>query len=410
MHLYPEENFTTPPEYALWQDSIIEGTLPVNVSKKLLNGTFGLFDIENVKLFFTDVVQDALGNWTIVKDRWGISKLEAIGFVEYFLITYKKVSPLKLEALFKQGGGLITKRTVQQWMFTAVDPVLQLVQPQNADVSLVGNYTSENDCLTRGKPQAEYTGKNDLSQLQQFYLFDGETHFDDVFCAPIQVMGGTEDGQFKPFLDNYTPLLVWNDDMYHAINLVPMGNITVHGIVLNRYMIDNATFGIDPHYCQEIEGFSNLTLYKQSPIFLSYPYFLLAYPKWRNSVSGLKEPNTNNSLTFVDVEPTLGKVLQVYKSLQINLYVADKKPFNFFNKDFKTGVMYPLTWGYQFEEITEDLANQVKAVFLGQNIQQKMPMYAIPIALFLLLIGSLFGIVLGCMNYRFVKEQYEEIQ
>ncbi len=51
---------------------------------------------------------------------------------------------------------------------------------------------------------------------------------------------------------------VWDDHYMRPITLVPDGQVTIKGVKMLRYLIDNSTWELNPFYFQTIEGNSFL--------------------------------------------------------------------------------------------------------------------------------------------------------
>ena len=180
----------------------------------------------------------------------------------------------------------------------------------------------------------------------------------------------------------------------------------VLGLKAHRYYMANETYEIQPEYYQFIQGFVNITAIQQAPIFLSNPHMAGAEEKWRNAIIGMKPVDFNRDYTTVDIEPNLGKVIQVYKNLQVNAYVEEgTNKFVFYNPGFKTGVMYPITWAYEVEVISQPLADQIKnqlySIITFESVV--IPIF-VPVGLFLMFIGFFVMVILGLCKYRLTKE------
>lgn len=318
--------------------------------------------------------------------------------------TAKRVSEGILEDIFAQGGGLIAKRTVHQWLWDAPDPLLKLIQPWNPNAHLNDNYTSPEDAQARSGPTVVWTGKSDPSLVFWYITWNGTS---EITAYPIKynVSGTTEDGQFAPFLTNYQSLSTWNNDYERAILLVPKEEVDVLGLHTHRYMIDNSTFSILPDYYQYLQGFINLTSLRKAPVFLSNPHWAGAEDYWRDRIIGMKPVDFNTDYTTADIEPYLGKVVQAYKNLQVNVLIPEgTDKFIGYNPGIRTGIMFPILWAYEQETINDALANEIKdrlyAIIVFQSVV--LPIF-IPVGVVLSIIGFIATFVFGICNYRLRK-------
>ena len=150
----------------------MENSLPLNVSMKLLNGTMGLFDPQHIAVFFDKV---ANGEWDALQSMWGLTPSQFLAFTIYFMDTALDVSLPKLEKLLASGSqehrmnsqglgsGLVTSRPVFNWIWDAPDPLLELLQPENPNVRLQRNYSSEQDTFQNQRVRVSFILLSDVA-------------------------------------------------------------------------------------------------------------------------------------------------------------------------------------------------------------------------------------------------------
>eukprot|EP01114_Cavostelium_apophysatum_P001798 TRINITY_DN1156_c0_g1_i4.p1 TRINITY_DN1156_c0_g1~~TRINITY_DN1156_c0_g1_i4.p1 ORF type:complete len:756 (-),score=105.59 TRINITY_DN1156_c0_g1_i4:1163-3430(-) len=411
--LWPQrsDQFPIVPEYPLWYlswESLGAETLPVDVAKQLLNGSAGIFDPVNMGAF---VLAAKSLNFSNIEDTWGLNAEQVGEFMPYVLDNIYNASTYLLGQIFEEGGGLITNRTVHEILWNVTDPLLALVMPDLSNARLSVNYTSEADVFKNQNYSTCWTGKDDITKIFQLIVYEGVSNITG-FPEVITISGSTEDGQFQPFLGDYTPIQVWNPQYIRELTLLPVASVTVEGLAAQRYMIDNATFMENPDYTNFIQGFVNLTALKQSPVFIGNPHMILADDIWREKIIGMAPPNPATDLTSVDLEPITGKVVQVNKSLQVNLYVpSDSYNYIFYTPGIQKGAMYPLMWAWQRAIITKPLADQLRdKLYLILKIQKYLLPVGVPIGGLFLLIGLFLSIPMGCFGWKFTRmQQYEVI-
>jgi len=383
-------------------EPLVDISLEITVGKDILNGSNGLFVLQNVGLFFADIASQ---NWTLIEEKWGASETDIAKFLPYFFALADTGSYYQLEDIFAAGGGLFTFKTVDEWLWGFKDPLVALVQPDQAVTYFNLNFTSEEDCYRRSKSNTYNTGYSDVTQIMQYINWQGETEI-KVFPEPYPVKGSSEDGQFHPFLEPYTLLSTWNDPYLRNIPLVPKASIEVHGVHLQRYEIDNSTWVLNPSMNQYAEGFANLTAVKHSPIFMGSPHFFLAEDKWRSKIEGMKNSSWTNDATKVDVEPWTGKVLQVHKSLQVNVYLENSAAIAYFDPYVPAGIMYPILWAFERVTVTEELAGQITAqLYTMLTLEDLLLPVFVPVGGLFVLLGLFVAVVIGHVGCRLHKEE-----
>jgi len=411
--LFPEKNFTLPPELPLWwfweeRVPLVNVTMDITTSKSLLNGSLGLFTVQNVGTYLETV--GAL-NWTAVFTNWHMTEEDTLKFTPYLLGCAERASFARLQQVIDAGGGLIVKRTAHEWLWGVIDPLLALIQPGNDIVRFNRNYTSEADTIANQIPSTMLTGKNDSSKTMWMREWNGMSEI-SAYPTPIPVSGCTEDGQFPPFLDAFSPVYVWNDDYARPFTLEPRGTVEVRGLTLQRYELANETWMLNPGYYQNIQGFGNVTALQQAPIFMGNPHFYMAEDKWRERVRGVRPPIHALDATQVNIEPYSGKVLSVYKNLQVNAYIPPLSPlFLYFYHQVPTDIMYPMFWAYTQTEVTQELADQIRhGIYWSLKAKELLTPICVPIGVVAILVGVFLCGCMGLRKYRFVRLREEGYQ
>jgi len=145
-------------------------------------------------------------------------------------------------------------------------------------------------------------------------------------------------------------------------------------------------------------------------MFLGNPHMFLAEEKWRKKIIGMKDLNPVTDQNTIDVEPHLGKVVQVWKCLQVNIYPEESGPYSFYNGNFTTGLIYPIMWAYEQETITQPLADEIiNQLYSTLKFQALAVPIFVPIGAFFLLVGLFVLVVLGIMDYSISKHHYTMI-
>lgn len=353
--------------------SQVAGTLysfNLTKSKSVLTGQYAFTNSTNVGMFLQLA---ATGDLTTIKALWGLNATDVnmlAGYVNYLIDVpiNATISPV-LDA----GGGLLTTRTVDQWLWNHQDPLLLFLQANGIDIdpnaNLFTNHTNVSDAL-EGKTSTFKTGANSLEEIGQYVKWQ-ENSTVTVWKSPESARG-TGGTQFAPGVSSSETLVVWVSELLRAVNFVFTEETEVEGIDLLRFELSadtlksSADFAANAKYYQGITGLANMTAAQGIPLFLSKPHFLDAASSLGKDM-GIGAPNRNKHDTFLDVEPITGAVMNAKKRLQINLQVNAS---DYFNKEI-INEMFPLLWVEEGGSIQKEQAEAFKETVYGaQNLQR----------------------------------------
>jgi len=325
-------------------------------------------------------------------------------FLVYFLGQAKNASVPKLKEIFAEGGGLITNRTVDQMLWNVTDPLLVILKPNLANARLSVNYTSYEDVYQNQNLSTCFTGKNDTTKIMWFVQENGVSVVTG-FSQNITVEGTNSDGQFQPFMEDYTQLFTWNDQYARLITLVPTEWREIQGIDGMIYMVDNSTWNQNQQFTNDFEGFVNITAVKHAPVFMGNPHMFLADESWGKKLKGILPPDPVRDQTTAGVEPNTGKTIMVSKVLQVNVYVPQSSNiYALFDPKLPTDVMYPVMWVHQTAEITPKLAEELKKSLISMiKLKSFLLTLFVPVGGFFLLLGTFVCVIMGLLGYRFTK-------
>eukprot|EP01116_Phalansterium_solitarium_P009836 TRINITY_DN24168_c0_g1_i1.p1 TRINITY_DN24168_c0_g1~~TRINITY_DN24168_c0_g1_i1.p1 ORF type:complete len:770 (-),score=188.90 TRINITY_DN24168_c0_g1_i1:661-2970(-) len=391
-----------PPEFGLFPGAVTN-PMSVDVVKQLIDGPYGLSNALNVGVFAKMVLPPPISNATYAKVEamWGLTRPVCNKFIEYFLeaAVLARLTRPSLKAIFLQGGGLVTTRTAHSWLFDAVDPLLEYMQPAQPNARLMVNFTSEDQVRALGLT-TQFTGKDDPTKIAWYVQYQGSS-LQPGYNFNMSITGTDEWGQFPPLLGAYDVLQPFNANYFRIVPLVPVATSEVLGVPTQHYLIDNATWAVDPKFFDSIVGFANMTGVLNAPAFYSNPHFFGCDPKWPAMLPGTQQPDWHNDLTVVDVEPLTGKVVNVSKYLQVNFYIEpDSAWFLMFNPRFPTGLMYPVIYAREYATVTPALAKQIiDEVYHTLMVQDYSLSVGLPVGFVLLALMlwlSIDGIVQAC--------------
>jgi len=317
--------------------------------------------------------------------------------------------------IIQEGGGLITKRTVRQWLFDAEDPLLAYAQPSSQNVALLRNDTSTNSSAALYNASSFYTGKNNLTQVQSFITYQGSKYLNGIFNFSIKVWGTNDWGQFQPFLDKNSPtdLFTFSDDDYRTLHLYDSSkinnatiiyNVTIKGIPLLRFKIDQSIYLPDPAYFQSVTGFNNLTgANGGAPIFVSNPHFAGVQQPYPSRIDGI-QPNDTLDTTYVDIEPNTGLVLNTYQGSQINIYLNNSDWFQL-DQQPQLDTFYPLVWISEVGTLNDYAAGRISAIFRAQKWAKYGFLVFVGFGLLFLIIGIVAIVVSRRLRQKIITTE-----
>jgi hypothetical protein len=241
-----------------------------------------------------------------------------------------------------QGGGLVTTRTVREWLFTAQDPLVKVFKPNSYNVGIVGN-------LTRNKEEAEarppttyrvFLGGRDDDELHWSLMPWNENDNVPYWNGTMSITGynGT---QFLPngYLDADVmeyPLILWHKLINRTVPFKVSGKGKWEGTNIRYLTLSDdalASAKENPYnalYYAEYSGvIDKSTNPPFLPVFLTTPSFLSAEERFKENVTWTDsiylpsyDPkdklSTHRYSLFLLVEPLLGSTLWGNLPIQIN--------------------------------------------------------------------------------------------
>ncbi|MFX0042727.1 MAG: hypothetical protein ACFE8L_07430 [Candidatus Hodarchaeota archaeon] len=282
-------------------------------------------------------------------------------------------------------SGLLTTRTVDEWLFTAVDNLVNMQDPNKAQVGIFDNCFSEAEAEAKGmKNFTVNTGKYDINKVCDTVKYDGKTVID--VWEEDEIVRGTAGTQFAPSVSKNNPLYIFITDLLRTVEIIYTGTTSMYGIELYRFEICEETFKVNPKYYQSIEGVANMTVDQGIPAFLSKPHFLNASNYLKEAVKGLN-PNKLQHDTYLDVEPLTGATMNAVERIQVNFLVNQT---DIWYKNCWEGMM-PILWLEYGGQITENLANKFKnLVYTAQDLSEFLFYGCISIGATLVIPGVIF--------------------
>jgi len=261
---------------------------------------------------------------------------------------------------------LIVNKSVRQWVFDCTDYLITILQPDAPPCSFLVNHTYV-------PPTTIWTGKNDISKINQYVKWYDMSEIPDIWKSNLTVSGYTELGQFKPYLTQSESLYVFDPDLIRTVRMDNIGTRSIKGINAFTYIMNYSyTFEKSDFFYQSFPGVANLSSAENgSPMFLGY-FDLLHVEDSKKNIVGLNNSATEfDSISTLDVEPNTGLTIQAYQRLQINVYIPPeaKSWFTFSpygNNKFVTNTIYPIAMAGEYVTLSDaeakELRNKLKLV------------------------------------------------
>ena len=300
-------------------------------------------------------------------------------------------------------SGLLTTRTVKEWLFTAVDNLVNEQDPSEAKVGIFNNCSSEAEAEAEDmKSFTVNTGKLDIDKVSDTVKYDGKEVI--TVWEEEEIVRGTGGTQFAPGVSKNDPLYIFITDLLRTVEITYSGTTNIYGIELYRFKLSEETLKINPKYYQSIEGLANMTVDKGIPTFLSKPHFLDASSYLKDSVNGLN-PNEAQHDIYIDVEPLSGAVMNAGERIQINFMVNHT---DIWYTDCWEGVM-PILWLEFGGQITENLANKFKnLVYTAQDLSTILYQGCIGVGAALIIPGMIFTTTQNRKRLIIKKQKLEQ--
>ncbi|MFX0180497.1 MAG: hypothetical protein ACFE78_09910 [Candidatus Hodarchaeota archaeon] len=282
-------------------------------------------------------------------------------------------------------SGLLTTRTVKEWLFTAVDNLVNEQDPSEAKVGIFNNCSSEAEAEAEDmKSFTVNTGILDIKKVSETVKYDGKEVI--TVWKEEENVRGTGGTQFAPGVSKNEPLYIFITDLLRTVEITYSGTTNIYGIELYRYELSEETLKVNPKYYQSIEGLANMTIDQGIPTFLSKPHFLDASCHLKDSVNGLN-PNKTQHDIYIDVEPLSGAVMNAGERIQINFMVNHT---DIWYTDCWEGVM-PILWLEFGGQIPENLANEFKnLVYSAQDLSLILYQGCLGVGAALIIPGMIF--------------------
>eukprot|EP00004_Rigifila_ramosa_P006287 TRINITY_DN1698_c0_g1_i1.p1 TRINITY_DN1698_c0_g1~~TRINITY_DN1698_c0_g1_i1.p1 ORF type:complete len:753 (+),score=188.33 TRINITY_DN1698_c0_g1_i1:1-2259(+) len=398
-------------EYALYQSAGMDFFVLKNL---YLDPVVGVYNPLNMGEFLK-LCQAAYGgsdlNLTIaemIQAKWGIEPIDSFGYSIYLQNMYApRIASPELQYYYNLGGYLFTSRSVVDWLFYAVDPLVQKLNPARSLVAIFRNNTDYDSArfAVPGKTKVR-TGLGEYKRLEELVEFEGRSV--TPYWREPEPVSGNEATQWSPAIGLKDTHKFWMFELARAIDLKYTGDhVSARGISLRRYVEPEDIFAPNPQYYQTIQGFANLTAPRGGiPIYISKPFFYGVDSKYTEKVAGVDPQRGKDFQSFYDLEPHLGTVMRGYRRSQVNIYLANNGYLDGNARNVPVDTFYPIVCLSGGALISESRASTIKNTVIRID-QANRDGYIATLTIGILLI--VFG--LGVFGYQWYhpRKPYVEI-
>ncbi len=366
------------------------------------NSLLGM-DYEINKVWF-DALNGDNDSQYFLRDHFGITETQLNSILNWIETGLSTWLPNLIEySLNKEyNSGVITNRTVEEWLFTAEDAAIKDAMSQNgkdeslARVNLFDSCQNETEAEEADiKSITIMTGENNKYLARQVVKYDGKSTI-NIWESTEKIRGSL--GMYNiPGMTDLIPPKIFISDLMRVIDMVYIGPTSIFGVNLNRFTFAPKTFSPNENYYMNTQGLINVQAvekFQGVPVLVSKPHFLDSDPSVINAIEGI-EPNRISHDTFIDVEPISGVTMNARERIQVNFNVSSDE---YFTSDINTTVM-PIAWYEQSGIVPKHLADRfTQEVYPAQTAQ-------IAIISGGLVLGVVFSIAggSGTLNNEFKK-------
>lgn len=277
------------------------------------------------------------------------------------------------------------------------------------------------------------TGQDDMSQLAQFTKYLGNSTLkrvwndtysvgNDTISSP-EVVRGTDHFQFAPWVNSDDTLTIFDELIMRHADLTYFGDTSYLGVDMLRFIVKSELYAnTDPMYWGgstsdkisgmiNISGVSAIRYGSYTPTAVTRPYQYHADPRLRSQYHCSNCPDWSmiDSLpadqvdSFMDVEPSTGKVLRGQKRAQFHAHLGAAWLFNA-TDDTMWGkipdVYVPVFWFENGATMEDTHAQQVKDGLKQLNLAKTAKLVAVVLGS---VVGSLSLLLGFYLVWRFNK-------
>lgn len=247
---------------------------------------------------------------------------------------------------------IITTRTVEEWLFTGIDELINNVDPSMAKVGIFLDCSSQWESELNGATTSTInTGQTNINNIAQFVKLDGKsviTQWD-----PDVNISGTAGTQFAPGVSREQDLEIFIPQFLRPLSVKYKEDVTIKGVDLYRYIFPDDAFVVG-EYEDDVAGLANMQVAYGAPVYLGQPHFYGTDKLWEEV--GIEAPSQDLHELYIDVEPNAGATMNAKLRMAINIKIEQT---DLWSQDIYEAI-YPVFWLEQAAEIPDDLAAMFK--------------------------------------------------
>ncbi|KAK3730153.1 hypothetical protein QZH41_016926, partial [Actinostola sp. cb2023] len=241
-----------------------------------------------------------------------------------------------MEFLSANNYGLIVTRPVKELVFGYAMSKLPLPPLYPNGVPVPGalvNHSSEADAIRREKTTSLHTCESKTGIPNTWAGFDGKRkvpseYFPQASSEQLKISGfGTQFTtvpKLSPCTNKYPATAqhfdIFTPSLYQRLRLTYQKAQTIHGIHLNRYLLDEKNFKVN-NVSVFMDGIFDLSNIRGIPVSVSAAGFLHGHPSLYQQLS-MAKPTFEKYGSIVDIEPVTGRPMNVKYRLQINCLIT----------------------------------------------------------------------------------------
>lgn len=408
------------------------GFFSIEQCRKLFYGPGNISDAKQFGDFLLDI-GNALktNNFTNPSHRWLLNLNSTFEFFAYILYTTAEYSTPNLAKRMAAGSNLMVTRPAFDWIWNYSDPLLNEFMPTAPPPSFKHNMSSAQFARENYLPSIVWSGSTNYSKILEYIQYRGYNWIDWLYPGfNMTVHGQTEDGQFSPFLKLGDRVAVFQEEYLRYFPMRAHREVTVQGIKALEFEPETKLWHPHSHYWQTIWGFANMSAqFNGTPAFFCNPHFYGVEKKWIERVVGVT-PNKTRDWTKVAVEPNTGHVVNLWKGVQANMYIAeDVTWFDAYHPKVRClicpsfiltvyqmakGFFVPMLVGFQSAQLNPPTVQLIQStVYLGLTVGAAGFWVFIGLSAFCALLGLLLILLtirrVRAATFYFDRDAYERI-
>ncbi|KAH3764276.1 CD36 family protein [Pelomyxa schiedti] len=349
------------------------------------------------------------GDVTTIQTRWGIPPQVVAPLSQYInQVTVKWVMPT-LQACFAKGGGLISTRTVEQWMNATdngqpwPDPLLALLGVTPNSRQLIVNDFNNEMAITRNQTFTKRTGFKNITEV--FWVDQRCSSSYWSWAEPVRIEGydGTRVPPFNSKASLPQSYLFWNEDMKRPYTVKFHNWSMVQGLNCSTYQPIGEAKLINPLYWNYYSGISNVSaLNKGAPLFSSFPHLTAGGEYWMNNFTSNMCPDPDQYTTTFWIDPYSGMTVKASTLTQVNLILTPQQGplFQPINTLVRRNALYPLFWSRKSATAAEDKTDKLAMLANADDAGSVFIVVVTIIGALVLAAGSTLLIVWGISQYN----------